>query len=121
MLIYFNFCCSLSWLVVFVQRLEFVLTPFSVSLIYFIIIIVQDINIRSLISTFSDEPCAGPYLAFIIKSLIFSQSIVVLKRTLVQTQLPGVSEKKYGVADYQYLENDITQLCDISRLSKYNL
>ena len=35
--------------------------------------------------------------------------------------IPGVSEKKYGVADYQYFENGKTQQCDIFRLITYNL
>ena len=34
--------------------------------------------------------------------------------------VPGVSEKKYGVADYQYFKNGNTQQCNIFRHNKYN-
>ena len=37
------------------------------------------------------------------------------------TAYTGCLRKKYGVADYQYFENGITQQCDIFRLNKYNL
>ena len=40
--------------------------------------------------------------------------------TLMPGHVPGVSEKKYGVADYQYFKNGETQQCDIFRLNKYN-
>ena len=34
--------------------------------------------------------------------------------------IPGLSEKKYGVVDYQYFGNGETQQCDICRHCKYN-
>ena len=35
-------------------------------------------------------------------------------------RLSGVSEKKYGVADYQYYKNGNTQQCNILRHNKNN-
>ena len=32
-----------------------------------------------------------------------------------ENNIPGVSEKKYGVADSQYFDNDKTQQCDFFR------
>ncbi len=34
--------------------------------------------------------------------------------------LPGVSEKKYDVADYRYFKNGNTLQCNIFRHNKYN-
>ncbi len=39
--------------------------------------------------------------------------------TLMPGHVPGVSEKKYGVADYQYFKNGETQQCCIFRPNKY--
>ncbi len=57
----------------------------------------------------------------IVSSTLFATSTLGYCRNHMNTETPDVSEKKYGVADYQYFQNGNTQQCNIFRHNKYNI
>ncbi len=51
------------------------------------------------------------------------QAIVERNHVYIQalSVILGVSEKRYGIADYWYLKNGNTQQCNVFRNNKYNV